>query len=58
MYLLHRIVFLHLVKLYFPDTLLLQTIYLFVFGVSITFIVSYFVQKTYDTGLAMLGYKF
>lgn len=57
MYLFHRIVYKYLVMLYFPQELLLQIAYLLIFGVGISFIISYMIQKYYDDSIVRLGYK-
>jgi len=48
MYLLHRIIYHVLLKLYTPFTDVAVVCYLIVVGVPLLFLVSYFVQKQYD----------
>jgi peptidoglycan/LPS O-acetylase OafA/YrhL len=48
MFLFHRVVFISLLKLYTPNNDIYITIYLSAFGIPLTFMCSYIIQKQYD----------
>ncbi len=54
MYLFHRPIYIILKKLYFPNSLFLQLLYLIVIGLPCIFILSLYLQKFYDKSNRML----
>lgn len=54
MYLFHRVVYHYTKLVYFPADLNLQIAYMLIVGMTLTILLSYVVQRSYDIGIAEL----
>lgn len=54
MYLFHRLFYMHLTRLYFPESPYLQVLYLVMFCLPCIIICSFFIQKAYDFSVKLL----